>query len=164
MKILVLSDSHSTLRIMRSAVEAIKPNVIVHLGDYYDDGEVIRDEYPHIPVHQVPGNCDLHRMVHVAPETICYSICGVKLLMTHGHNHYVKSGVYHLYEDAKVMGAKAALFGHTHTPYRENREGIWLFNPGSCGNGGGTVGVIETENGEILDCKILKAEDWEENL
>lgn len=164
MKILVLSDSHSTLRIMRSAVKSIRPDAIVHLGDYYEDGEVIREENPNIPIHQVPGNCDKYRMQHICQETICYEVCGVKLFMTHGHNHYVKSGVYHLFEDAKAMGAQAALFGHTHCPFCQQRDGIWLLNPGSCGNGCGTVGLIETKDNEITSCRILRQEDWEDTV
>ncbi len=46
MKILVLSDSHSSLRFMRDCVDAVKPDVIVHLGDHYDDAAVLREEYP----------------------------------------------------------------------------------------------------------------------
>ena len=76
MKILVLSDSHSSLRLMRLAVEAIKPNAIVHLGDYYDDGAVIREENPHIAFHQVPGNCDKYRMQEFHQESLCYPVCG----------------------------------------------------------------------------------------
>ena len=66
MKILVLSDSHSALRFMREAVRAVKPDAIVHLGDYYDDARVLAEENPHIPVHMVPGNCDRLRC---PPET-----------------------------------------------------------------------------------------------
>lgn len=164
MKILVLSDSHSTLRIMRSAVAGIKPDAIVHLGDYFDDGEVIREENPHIPIHQVPGNCDKYRMQNFCAETLCYCVCGVKLLMTHGHRHYVKSGLYHLLQDAQASGVQAALFGHTHIPLCEQQEGIWLLNPGSCGNGGGSVGLIEVENNEIITCRILRQEDWEDTV
>ena len=58
MKILVLSDSHAAIHFMRSCVEAIKPQAIVHLGDYYDDAEALKELYPQIPLHQVPGNCD----------------------------------------------------------------------------------------------------------
>ena len=39
MKILVLSDSHSALSFMRSCIETVKPDRIIHLGDYYDDAE-----------------------------------------------------------------------------------------------------------------------------
>lgn len=161
MKILVLSDSHATLRIMREAVAHIKPTAIVHLGDYYDDGLVIRDENPHVHFYQVPGNCDKYRMEVASPECLCLPVCGVRLFMTHGHNHHVKTTLYSLVEDAKAAGAKAALFGHTHSPFCEERDGLWILNPGSCGNGGGTVGLIEINNGEILSCSVLKQEDWE---
>lgn len=164
MKILVMSDSHSTLRFMRSAVEAIKPDAIVHLGDFFQDGEVIKAEYPHISFYQVPGNCDEHRTERLEPETLSCKVCGAKLFMTHGHRHYVKSGLYHLREDAKAAYADAALFGHTHKHYCQFEDGIWVLNPGSCGNGGLTVGVIEVDDGQIINCKILKAEDWEEVL
>lgn len=96
MKILVLSDSHSLLRIMRSAVQAVKPDAIIHLGDYFDDGEVIREENMHIPFHSVPGNCDKYRMYQPRAEILSYAVCGVRLYMTHGHNHHVKSGLYGL--------------------------------------------------------------------
>lgn len=164
MKILVMSDSHSTMRIMRSAVAHIKPDAIVHLGDYFDDGEVIREENANVPFYQVPGNCDKYRMYTAHPEKLCLPVCGVKLFMTHGHNHFVKSGLYYLMEDAKAAGAQAALFGHTHSPLCEMRDGIWVLNPGSCGNGCGTVGLMEVNNGEILDCRILRQEDWEEKV
>ena len=162
MRILVLSDSHSTLRFMRQAVEVLKPDAIVHLGDFFQDGEVIREEYPAISFYQVPGNGDHYRMEHMEPEFLCCKVCGVRLYMTHGHKHYVKSGLYHLKEDAKAAYADAALFGHTHLHYCHLEDGLWVLNPGSCGNGGRTVGIIETQDNQILCCKILQAETWEE--
>ena len=59
MTILVLSDSHSTLRFMRRCVDTIQPDALIHLGDYFDDGTVLKEEYPQIPFYQVPGNCYL---------------------------------------------------------------------------------------------------------
>ena len=44
MKILVFSDSHSTLRHMRSYLDALKPDAVIHLGDYYDDAETLRQK------------------------------------------------------------------------------------------------------------------------
>lgn len=55
MKILVLSDSHSALQFMRQCVESVKPDAIIHLGDFFDDGVVIHEENPDIPFYQVPG-------------------------------------------------------------------------------------------------------------
>lgn len=162
MKILVMSDSHSSLRLMRSAVEYIKPNAIVHLGDYFDDGEAIREENPNIPFHQVPGNCDRHRMYQPRPEILCYDVCGVRLYMTHGHVHKVKLGLYSLLQDGKAAKAQAVLFGHTHEALCRYEDEMWILNPGSCGHGGGSVGLVEAENGQIISCRILRQEDWED--
>lgn len=161
MKILVLSDSHSALHLMRSAIRALRPDAIVHLGDYFDDGEVIRNENLQIPFHQVPGNCDRYRLYQPQPEVLCYSVCGVRLYMTHGHLHGIKAGCYRLVADAKAEKAQAALYGHTHCADCRNEEGIWILNPGSCGHAGGSVGLIEVDNGEIRSCRILRQEDWE---
>ena len=43
MKILVLSDSHSGMRLMRESIRKIRPDCIIHLGDYYEDGEIIAE-------------------------------------------------------------------------------------------------------------------------
>jgi len=163
-RILVLSDSHSGLSFMRFAIRAVKPDAVVHLGDYYDDGETMAQENRHIPFHQVPGNCDRCRMVGMKPETMCYPVCGAKLFMTHGHLQNVKLiGTDWLLRDAKKAGAQVALYGHTHVAdcFREE-SGLWVLNPGSCGSSGGSVGIIETENNEILSCKILRREELEE--
>ena len=68
MKILVLSDSHSTLSFMRHCIEKVKPDAIVHLGDHFDDGEAMHEENPGIPFYQVPGNCDRYRCMPGTPE------------------------------------------------------------------------------------------------
>ena len=164
MKILVLSDSHSSLRLMRSAVQAIRPDAIIHLGDHFDDGEVIHEENMHVAFHQVPGNCDKYRLYRPVAETLSYKVCGVKLFITHGHNHHVKQGLYALLRDAKEEQAQAVLYGHTHLPDCRREDGMWILNPGSCGHAGGTVGLMEMENGEIISCRILREEDWEESV
>lgn len=160
MKILVLSDSHASLRLMRSAVAALMPNAIVHLGDYYDDGLAISEENPQIPFYQVPGNCDHYRLSGLQPETICCEVCGVRLFMTHGHRHMVKMTRHKLEEDAGNSHASAALYGHTHEPDCRFEDGMWILNPGSCGHGGGSVGLIEVEERKIIYCRILREDDW----
>jgi len=160
MKILVLSDSHSSLYLMRQAVSRIRPNAIVHLGDYYDDGQVLAEENPNIAFYQVPGNCDRYRMSGFSPETLCFEVCEIRLFMTHGHLHQVKAGLYRLLADAREKQAQAVLYGHTHIPDCRFEDGMWILNPGSSGNGG-TVGVIEVESGRILSCRIIRQEDLE---
>jgi len=160
MKILVLSDSHSSLRFMYRCVEAVKPNAIIHLGDHFDDGEALHEEFPGIPFYQVPGNCDRYRCRPGQPEILIQPIDGVLLYMTHGHKHSVKSYLGALLRDARTSGAKAALYGHTHVAdcHRED-DGLWVLNPGSCGYYGGSAGLIETAKGEIVTCRILKDAD-----
>ena len=58
MKILVLSDSHGNLTNMELAVERTNPSLIFHLGDCWRDGERLHEQFPDIPLEQVPGNCD----------------------------------------------------------------------------------------------------------
>lgn len=160
MKILVLSDSHAALSFMRLCIEKIKPDAVVHLGDFYNDGEAMAEEYSHIPFHQVPGNCDYYRTVPAQPEILCYDVCGVRLYMTHGHRHGVKAGLWRLLPDARKAQAQAALYGHTHVAdcHREG-DGLWVLNPGSCGYHGGSAGIIETEGNQIQACYLVYSRD-----
>ena len=157
MKVLVLSDSHSSLRFMRRCMEILKPDQVIHLGDHYDDGQALAETYPNIPVHQVPGNCDRYRCPLSAQEILCYPVGGVRLYMTHGHLHNVKMTLIRLLADARAMGVDAVLFGHTHEAHCVREEdGLWVMNPGSCGYGDGSAGLIEIQNGKITDCRILR--------
>lgn len=44
MKILVLSDSHGAVSPMEQAVEQTSPDLILHLGDCWRDGERLHDQ------------------------------------------------------------------------------------------------------------------------
>ena len=114
MTILVLSDSHSSLRFMRQCADTIRPDVLVHLGDYFDDAVVLKEEYPQILVYQVPGNCDRYRCPPGLPEILVENICGVRVYMTHGHRHQVKMSIGLLLKDARAAKADIVLYGHTH--------------------------------------------------
>ena len=148
---------------MYRCVEACQPNIIVHLGDHYDDGETLAEKYPHIPLHQVAGNCDKYRAPISAREMLCYPLGGVMMYMTHGHIHYVKQGIGALLSDARKYNARAVLYGHTHIPdCHQQADGLWVLNPGSAGYGGGSAGLIEAENDQILSCRIITSENLEE--
>ena len=163
MKILVLSDSHSALSFMRSCIDAVKPDAVIHLGDYFDDGEAMAEEYPGIPMYRVPGNCDRYRCAPWQPEIIIQPIFGCMLYMTHGHRHNVKLTLGPLLRDARASGAAAALYGHTHqADCTLLEDGLWVLNPGSCGYGGGSAGLMEISDGKIKACRILRQEDLEE--
>lgn len=162
MKILVLSDSHSSLRFMRKCVERIKPDAIVHLGDCYDDGEALAEAYPDIPLHQVAGNCDRYRCPIHASEMLCYKVGGVMMYMTHGHNQRVKSGIGGLVSEARRYEAQAALYGHTHIPdCHQEPDGLWVLNPGSASR---SAGILETDGQGVTACYLITETDLEESL
>lgn len=159
-KILVLSDSHSTLSFMRRCIDAVKPDAIIHLGDHYDDGEAMHEEYPGIAMVQVPGNCDRYRCAPGLPEIRIDQICGVTLYITHGHRHRVKSYLGALLQDARTAKVDAALYGHTHlADCHQEPDGLWVLNPGSCGYFGGSAGLIIVSEKRILQCRLLQEED-----
>lgn len=160
MKILVLSDSHAALSFMRRCIDAAQPDVVIHLGDHYDDGTAMAEEYPQIRFYQVPGNCDAHRCFIPDPETRLETLGGVRILMTHGHRYHVKQTLIRLLADARASRADAVLFGHTHSAYCQREEdGLWVLNPGSCGYFGGSAGLLEVRAGQILQCRLLREED-----
>ena len=161
-RILVLSDSHSGKSFMRWCVESVKPDAIVHLGDYYEDGCDLHEEYPLIPFYQVPGNCDKYRVPPHVSEILITRVFGVDLYMTHGHKHRVKSTMGLLTAAARVAKVQAVLYGHTHIPDCRCEDGLWILNPGSSGSWGGSAGIIEVENGKILSCRNYRYGDQEE--
>ena len=160
MKILVLSDSHSALGFMRRCMAAVDPDAVIHLGDYFDDGLVIKEEFPGTPIYQVPGNCDRYRCPADQPEVLRLTLSGVTLFLTHGHRYHVKFSLGALVRAANAAGADAVLYGHTHIPdcHREE-DGLWVLNPGS-GGYGGSAGLLEVCNGRITDCRLLKDSDF----
>ena len=144
---------------MRACISYAKPDAIVHLGDHYDDAQVLMEEYPHIPVHAVAGNCDRYRAPVSAREMLCYPLGGVMTFMAHGHNYHVKSGTGAFTAAARRMGAKLALYGHTHRMDFHMEEGLYVMNPGACGSFGGSAGLIKVENGQIKACMFITAAD-----
>ena len=163
MKILVLSDSHSALRLMYACMDAVKPDAVVHLGDHYDDALALKEDYPSVRFYHVPGNCDRYRCPPNVPEILIERVLGVNLYMTHGHRHNVKLLLSHLLKDARASRVQAVLYGHTHVAdCHQEEDGLWVLNPGSCGYGGGSAAVMEVENGKIKSCRIIRQEDLEE--
>lgn len=162
MKILVLSDSHSGMSFARRCLDLVKPDGFIHLGDYFDDGETLHEQYHWLPFWQVPGNCDRYRVSPFQPEIISMPVFGVPLYMTHGHKHDVKRRMDKLLLDARASRAQAVLYGHTHVAncYQEP-DGLWVLNPGSCGAYSGSVGLMEIQDNKITSCRILRQEDLE---
>lgn len=54
----VFSDTHGSTAGMAAAVRRVRPDILVHLGDHIRDTAVLGREFPDLPLHAVPGNCD----------------------------------------------------------------------------------------------------------
>ncbi len=138
MDILVLSDSHGNreniLRLLRSM-----PNVryLLFCGDGIRDLHGLEEEFPRLIVCDVRGNCDVFCGVDVPTERLL-TIDGVRILMMHGHTHFVKSGTETAARYAFEKGADILLFGHTHVQSEEyftfDEGHVYAFNPGSVGS------------------------------
>ena len=101
---------------------------------------------------QVRGNCDYYDIVTQDSAIAVFDF--VRCLAVHGHKYGVKNGLLRFYMAAKENAVQVALFGHTHCAYCEEKDGIWLLNPGSCGSfGRGTYGLVYVCHGNV-QCEI----------
>lgn len=65
------------------------------------------------------------------PEQLFLTICGIKILLTHGHNFFVENNLYSLINFAKKNKCAITVYGHTHFPFDETTGSVRLINPGS---------------------------------
>ena len=151
MKILVLSDSHHITGYMLRAVEQIRPDVIIHLGDRISDARKLQSLHPEPEYHMVCGNCDPEAEDDMEQ---LLTLGGARVFLTHGHRYGVKSGLQMLIDKARRSEADVALFGHTHIALLRQLPGLWLMNPGQMLRHDSEVpasyGVVKIENGEPI--------------
>ena len=148
---LILSDIHGEENNLRWLLEEVWKTVgpidaYICLGDGVRDFEraesFIRNRDEHATMYAVRGNCDF---ITSYPERLVIHLGGLKIYMTHGHIHRVKSGLDYLYGAARAEGVDIALYGHTH---RANVEYTtpWMINPGAAEND--CCALLEIENGK----------------
>lgn len=144
MKILVLSDSHRSMAGIYNAIDAVKPDHVIHLGDLMEDAEQASYAYPTLPICMVPGNCDGWTNAESKKQI---TLGGYSILLSHGHLWGVKSGYDRAVAEARAVGADILLFGHTHQALCcQLEDGLWMLNPGSSRS---TYGLIEIDGKEI---------------
>lgn len=150
----VFSDSHGSVALMREKIRQLRPDVVIHLGDYERDADALRADFPDVAFYNVRGNCDIGGL---APDRDTVPLGSVKAFITHGHLYNVKYGrLDSLVYAAQEQGATLALFGHTHTPDYEEMGGVKLINPGAASGRAPTWAKIEVyENGGVA-CSIEK--------
>lgn len=128
MKILIISDNHGNMRCVDSVLKQEKDiNMLIHCGDGGSTHLQIENKVMCI-CHAVAGNCDYGSSLPYEKE---FKIRTYRAFVTHGHRYGVNYSTDRLFYLAKENGYDMVFFGHTHVPYVENREGVWLVNPGS---------------------------------
>jgi putative phosphoesterase len=130
-------------QIIRGTPEAA---MILHLGDLSRDAVLLSALFPTLPFKNVNGNNDFRPDL---PDEMLLDIAGKRVFLCHGHRHRVKYGLDMLLKAATEKGADLALFGHTHLPYCDVKNGIYLLNPGSIHGIRGSYGVAEINQNDI---------------
>jgi hypothetical protein len=123
LRIGVISDTHGLLR--PQAVEALKGvNLIIHAGDV-GSPEILEKLGRIAPVHAVRGNTDRGEWARDLPLTEVVDAGEIQL--------YVLHDLHTLDLDPRAAGFAAVIFGHSHRPLLEWRNGVLYLNPGSAG-------------------------------
>ena len=127
------------------AVQALQgSDRIIHAGDI--GNPAILDTLRKIaPVTAVRGNVDQEAWAKNIPETELLEIAGLSI--------YVLHILGNLDLKPKSAGIHAVIYGHSHVPKQETKDGVLYFNPGSAGPKRFrlpvTVGKLTVVSGEI---------------
>lgn len=154
MRILVMSDTHGDQHTLhRVILSQQKAEVIIHLGDGCDDIEDERYLYPDKMFLQVRGNCD---WCSALPPLGEIQLENRKIFYTHGNLHNVKYSLDEIKLAARLQKANILLFGHTHVPYTEYENGLYIMNPGSLRGADASYGIVDiTPQGVVTN--IIRA-------
>lgn len=142
----VASDSHGDFNALEQILlENPKIDGLLFLGDGIREFEDLQGLHPDLPMVGVPGNCDWSSR---GPLTRFYQDHDLRLMLTHGHQYHVKTGLEYLLDAARDQDAAAVLFGHTHRELlQQEDDGLWVINPGSLGHSGTYVLLEISEDG-----------------
>jgi len=139
----VISDTHGLLR--PAALEALRDSdFIVHAGDV-GTPEILTELRAIAPVTAVRGNVDRGGWTRVLPKT--------DVLEAGGASIYVLHILAELDLKPEAAGMNVVVYGHSHVPRQEVKNGVLYFNPGSAGPRrfklAVTVGRLIVEAGEV---------------
>lgn len=128
MRILIVSDTHGSLRNFDEVIEREKGiDMMLHLGDVEGDDDYM-ENVMNCPVHIVGGNNDYFSGL---PGEIEIRIGTYKVFMTHGHGYHVSMDTRRLKQAARTRGADIVMYGHTHRPDIDLEDSVIAINPGS---------------------------------
>ena len=132
MQLAIISDTHmprGARAIPAACLERCREaDAILHAGDLSDVPvlELLRSLGP--PVHAIHGNVDSAAVCALLPGRLELTFEGARIGMTHipgpaaGRLQRLR---------AEFPRCDAVVFGHTHMPEHDERDGFQIFNPGS---------------------------------
>src|SRR5262249_16563240 len=119
----VISDTHGLLR--PEAVAALRgADLIIHAGDV-GAPEVVDELRNVAPTFVVRGNVDKAHWAEALPTTAHVEVGGLLFHVLHD--------ISELDLHPAAVGYAAVVYGHSHQPSIEMREGVLFLNPGSAG-------------------------------
>jgi putative phosphoesterase len=119
----IISDTHGLLR--PEAVDALRGSeLIIHAGDV-GSADVLEQLRAIAPVVAVRGNVDKGSWAMALPRT--------EVVRFDGHTIYVLHILAELDLQPAPAGISAVVYGHSHRPSIEDRDGVLYLNPGSAG-------------------------------
>lgn len=131
MRIAVISDTHmprGPRRLPERCLELLRSaELIVHAGDF-SESSVLEDLRAIGPVVAVHGNVDSAELRAELPEAVTFDADGAEIAVVHDAGP-AKGRLERM--RARFPDADAVVFGHSHMPLHEERDGFQIFNPGS---------------------------------
>ena len=119
----VISDTHGLLR--QEAIVALSDvDHILHAGDV-GHPEVLEALARIAPVTAVRGNVDTKAWAKALPDIEVIEFAGITIYMLHD--------LARLDLKPEAAGFAAVVYGHSHQPKIEKKNGVLYFNPGSAG-------------------------------
>ena len=127
MRVLIVSDTHRKNENYFKALELVKPQLVIHCGDA-EGSEYALSEAADCPVQIVLGNNDFFSYL---PKELELRLGSFRVWVTHGHNYYVSMGRERIKREAAVRGMDIVIYGHTHNPEVDKKDGDIAVNPGT---------------------------------
>ena len=107
------------------AIEALRgSDHIIHAGDV-GAPEILDKLRALAPLTAIRGNVDKEKWARKLPETEAVELAGTMI--------YVLHDLAKLDLKPEAAGFRVVIFGHSHVPRQELRNGVLYFNPGSAG-------------------------------
>ncbi|MCI0404467.1 MAG: metallophosphoesterase [candidate division Zixibacteria bacterium] len=130
--IYLISDTHVPERreeIPKEFLSQLKEDdIVLHAGDW-TNAATLKLLQQKAKTFGVWGNMDDGAIRKELPEKTIVEIQGFKIGITHGFG--APEGMVEKVQSKFLEKVDMILFGHTHVPHSEEKDGILFFNPGS---------------------------------